>query len=351
MKQTKKILAVAISTVLAASLNSVTFAEEAADANAKDEQFSGVETIVITASKREESLQESGISVTTIGETELQRMGANTLIDFAVKVPNLGLAYEADGQFDSSSPAIRGIFGTNTTGFYIDDTPVNSSILPRVMDVSRIEVLRGPQGSLYGAKSMGGTIRMITVQPDLSQFEGSVHVSGSTVTEGDNNSSIDAIFNVPVNDMFALRVTAYSGQNSGIYDREYQSSWVEASSGATIPSPGPAFAIQENVDDEKYWGGQIAAKIVLTDNLTFTPKYMYQKIEADGLPFADNDAKNTTQLRFFNIEEPGTDEWSVLSGTLNWDTDAGSLVSTTSRYDRKTNEAEEETKFLQFLFN
>ena len=351
MKQTKKTLAAAISVILAASLTSVTFAEEAANAAAEDEVFSGVETIVITASKREESLQESGISVTAIGETELQRMGANTLLDFAVKIPNLGMAYEADGRFDSSSPAIRGIFGTNTTGFYIDDTPVNASILPRVMDVQRVEVLRGPQGSLYGAKSMGGTIRMITVQPDLTQFEGSVHVTGSSVNEGDTNSSVDAIFNVPVNDSLALRVTAYYGQNSGIFDREFQSSWIEASSGATIPTAAPAFSRVENVDDEDFWGVQVAALVVLTDNLTFTPKYMVQEINADGLPFADRDPGNTTRMRFFNSEEPGSDEWTLASGTFNWDTNAGSLVSTTSLFDRKTDEYEEEHTFLHFLFN
>jgi len=347
MKQTKKSLAVAISAILAASVSTAAFAEE----ETGEEKASGVETIVITASKRSESLQESGISVTAISETELQRMGAEELLDFAVKVPNLGVAYEADGRFDSSSPAIRGVFGTNTTGFYIDDTPVNPSLLPRVMDVQRIEVLRGPQGSLYGAKSMGGTIRLITIQPDFASQEGSVHVSASSVADGDTNSSFDASFNIPVvEDVFALRAAFYYGQNSGVFDREYQPTWTR-NDGVEIANTAPAFDRVENVDDETYWGGQVAGLFALTDDLTFTLKHMFQEIEADGLPFADNSPDNMTRMRFFNSEEPGTDEWNVTSGTFNWDTDAGSLVSTTSFYNKDSDEWEEEHHFLHFLFN
>jgi len=138
----------------------------------------------------------------------------------------------------------------------------------------RIEVLRGPQGSLYGAKSMGGTIRMITVQPDLGNPEGSIVVKGSSVTDGDTNSSFEGSFNIPiVEDQFAVRGTFYYGQNSGIFDRVYQSSWVEGGSGDVRQSPGPDFDKVENVDDETYWGGQLTGLIQITDNLTFSPKY------------------------------------------------------------------------------
>jgi len=164
----------------------------------QDEEFSGLEEVLVTASKRTETLQEAGMSITALSEVDLEQMGAVTLLDFAVRVPNLGMAYEADGRFDSSSPSIRGVFGTNTTGFYIDDTQVNPSFLPRVMDMERIEVLRGPQGSLYGARSMGGTIRMITNQPDLTQSESKLHAVLSTVKYGDTNYNADAIFNIPL---------------------------------------------------------------------------------------------------------------------------------------------------------
>jgi len=176
-----------------------------------------LEEIMVTASKRSESLQDVAMSITALGSDDLERMGATELLDFAVRVPNLAMAYEAAGRFDSSLPSVRGVFGKNTTGFYIDDTPVNASILPRVMDVERVEVLRGPQGSLYGARSMGGTIRMITKQPDLQESAGKIHVTGSTVEEGEENYAVDGSFNIPiVEDVFALRVSGYYGSNSGI---------------------------------------------------------------------------------------------------------------------------------------
>ncbi len=339
----KFLLALACGTTLASGV--------APAQDAQDNRFAGLEEVIVTATKRAESLQEVGMSITALSNTELERMGAYNLLDFAVRVPNLGVAYEADGRFDSSSPSIRGVFGENTTGFYIDDTPVNASILPRVIDVERIEVLRGPQGSLYGAKSMGGTIRMITKQPDLNEAENRAHASVSTVKEGDQNYNFDAAFNIPViEDKFALRLLAYYGENSGIFDREFIPTWVD-SGGNVRASPGPAFATHENVDDEEYYGGQIAGKYAFTDSVSLDLRIIGQKIDADGLPFADIEAGNTTERRFFDLDEPGTDKWYIASGTLNWNTDVGSLVSTTSWYSRETSEWEEETAFLHFLFD
>ena len=118
-----------------------------------------IEEIIVTATKRETSLQDTAMSITAIGEFELQRIGAEGIFDYGVKIPNLGFSNEADGRFNSGSPAIRGVAGggvIGATGFYIDDIPVPEYMNPRVSDISRVEVLRGPQGTLYGARSMGG---------------------------------------------------------------------------------------------------------------------------------------------------------------------------------------------------
>ncbi|MCF6215846.1 MAG: TonB-dependent receptor [Emcibacter sp.] len=346
-----------------------------------EKEFAGLEEIVITASKREQTIQEAGMSVTAIGAQDLERMGVSSFADFAVRVPNLGFGNESDGRFNSNSPAIRGVFGQNTTGFYIDDMPVPMSIQPRVLDVARVEVLRGPQGSLYGARSMGGTIRLITQQPEFNETFGAAHATLSTVKEGDINWSVDASMNIPViDDKLAVRVTAYFGQNSGIFDRVYAPTyegfiindlgegtatdpgvtglpplvgilglddWVPT----TFNNPGPAFDKRENVDDETFGGIQISAKAQISENVTFTPKFMYQKIDADGLPFADNAPGNFTRERFFDIDEPGSDRWFLASGTLNWDLDSGTIVSTTAYFDRFLDEAEEEAAFLNWLMN
>src|SRR5260370_41257294 len=115
----------------------------------------------------------------------MQRAHIASFIDYAAKVPNLTFSYgQGQGVLESRAIAIRGIQGANTTGFYIDDLPLPTTMDPRVVDLQRIEVLRGPQGTLYGASSMGGTVRMITTPPDSHAFAGRAHVEGSSVDGG-----------------------------------------------------------------------------------------------------------------------------------------------------------------------
>ncbi len=213
------------------------------------QEFSGLEEVLVTATKRVQSIQEVGMSITAISERDLENMGVDSYLDFAVRIPNLSTAFQADGRFDANSPALRGVFGSGdkssaaTTGFYIDDVPVTSALQPRILDLERIEVLRGPQGSLYGARSMGGTIRLITQQPSLDEAYGAVHSSVSIVEDGDENYAVDGNFNVPlVQDTLGLRVAGYYGSVSGIYDRVYDPTWTNYQTGEEIsvqrpPSP------------------------------------------------------------------------------------------------------------------
>ena len=267
--------------------------------NAPYAQESGqLEEVIVTATKRAQSLQEVGMSITVLSEESIEEMGIDSYLDFAVRIPNLGTAFQSDGRFDSNSPSLRGVFGSGdksssaTTGIYIDDVPVTSALQPRVIDLERIEVLRGPQGSLYGARSMGGTIRLITQQPSLDESSGSIHTSVSSVADGGENYAFDGNINVPlIEDKLGLRIAAYYGSISGIYDRVYEPNWLNYQTGETVQGTTPAFDTNKDVDDEDYYGTQIAMKWMPTDNLSITPKFMYQKIKADGLPFADVDAE------------------------------------------------------------
>ena len=150
----------------------------AAVANAATEstsQPSGLEEVIVTAQKRSESEQTVPMSITTFSASTLQQKAITEFFDYATKVPNLAFAPTGDGVGTARTISIRGISGDNVTGFYIDDVPLPDSVDPRVLDLERIEVLRGPQGTLYGARSMGGTVRLITAVPDLSQFSAVVH--------------------------------------------------------------------------------------------------------------------------------------------------------------------------------
>jgi iron complex outermembrane receptor protein len=131
-----------------------------------------VAEIVVTAQKRSESEQSVPMSMTTFGGAALEQKAINNFFDYATKVPNLAFAPTGDGVGTSRTVSIRGISGDNVTGFYIDETPLPDSLDPRVLDIDHIEVLRGPQGTLYGARSMGGTVCIITREPDLTRFPG-----------------------------------------------------------------------------------------------------------------------------------------------------------------------------------
>ncbi len=325
-------------------------------ATASAQEAPALEEVIVTASKRAQTLQEVGMSVTALTQQDLWDMGIETYADFSVRVPNLGTAFQADGRFDANAPAIRGIFGSGdaasaaTTGFYMDDVPVSVALQPRVIDLERIEVLRGPQGSLYGARSMGGTIRLITQQPSVEEAYGSLHTTVSTVEDGDENYAIDGAYNFPISDTFALRLAGYYGSMSGVYDRTYDPTWTNLQTGEEFTGTTPEFSTSENVDDEEYWGGQIAARWHVTDNFSVMPRFMYQKIDADGLPFADIDPDETDTPRYFDSDEPGDDEWWIASVVLNWSLDVGDFTSTTAYYDRETDEAEEEHTFLDFIY-
>src|SRR6202166_4381274 len=127
--------------------------------------------------------------MTTFGAAALEEKAVVNFFDYGTKVPNLGFAATGDGLGTARTVSIRGVSGDNTTGFYIDETPLPDSIDPRVLDIDNIEVLRGPQGTRYGARSMGGTVRIITKEPELENFGGEVHAGVSDTWNTDRPNS------------------------------------------------------------------------------------------------------------------------------------------------------------------
>ena len=301
-----------------------------------------VEEIIVTATKRETSLQDTAMSITALSEFELQRIGAEGIFDYGVKIPNLGFSNEADGRFNSGSPALRGVAGggvVGATGFYIDDIPVPEYMDPRVSDISRVEVLRGPQGTLYGARSMGGTLRVITRQANAEELDGYLRSSVSDVKEGDINWRVDGSVNAPiVEGVLGMRALLYYAQNSGVFDRVH-----------IAGSNRPAFDAVKNADDDEFYGGSIAFVWNAADNISIRPRFMYQRTDSDNLPLADLSPGNFEVPRHNNIEEPGEEEWWLGSVTVNIDTGFGEIVSTTARFDREVREYEDQTGTLDGL--
>jgi outer membrane receptor protein involved in Fe transport len=303
-----------------------------------DEDKTSLEEVIVTATKRAESLQDIAMSVTVMDAQTLEQMGAIGFFDYATSVPNLSFGHIADGTFTSNGVQIRGIAGFGTTGFYIDDIPIPESMNPKVIDVARIEVLRGPQGSLYGARNMGGTIRMITKRADPTMTELKAHASAGSVSEGSWDYQGDAAFNVPISETAAFRGSVYYIRESGLYEVEKDNPNIV----------GDEFSLK-NVDEGKYRGLQAMITWNATENFTVEPRFLYQKSNLDWLPFGDNSPDNFTNKRLNGIAEPNEEEWSISSLTLNWNTDWGNFTSATAFLNRETDEREDFSEFMNFF--
>src|ERR1700758_3133654 len=198
----------------------------AAAANAATESTSqpaGLEEVIVTAQKRSENEQTVPMSITTFSANTLQQKAITDFFDYATKVPNLAFASTGDGVGTARTISIRGISGDNVTAMYIDETPLPDSLDPRVLDIDHIEVLRGPQGDLYGARSMGGTVRIITKQADFNNFSATVHGGVSSTDHTDQpDYTGDAVLNIPlIQGSVALRITGFYDEEAGYFKRSY----------------------------------------------------------------------------------------------------------------------------------
>jgi iron complex outermembrane recepter protein len=330
-------------------------------------QGAGLDEIVVTAQRRSESLQSVPLSITALGSGAIEQKAITTFFDYAGQVPNLAFAATGDGVGTARTVSIRGIAGDGTTGFYIDETPVPDSIDPRVLDLQRIEVLRGPQGTLYGARSMGGTVRLITEQPTVSGESGHVHVNGSKTSGADGaNFGIDGAYNLPLNDWMALRAVGFAQRDSGYFKRRFLSNASDASKVCATCSPAQLGSLPtttvNNVGEHTSYGGSLSLLMKISDALTVTPKFMAQKSTMNGLPLADGGSypvpttspppvanmrpAGFLQSRFFDVPEKSDDSWALASVGVKYEAAYGTFTSSTSYFDRTVDETEDQTDFL-----
>jgi len=312
-----------------------------------------LEDIVVTANKRLEASQKVPLSISTLSPLDLKRTGSFESKDYFSSIPNLsttasgggGNAGFGDGRSSGANIAIRGVSGDKTTAMYLDDTPLPEFADPKLFDVERVEVLRGPQGTLYGSSTMGGAVKVITKRPNAYKTEGNIDVSGAKVTEGDFDYNIQGVFNTPLaKEKSAIRVGVFYNFKTGIYDRMRQTHFngfplntgdgTGANPGAvydndedpstpdvpweggSIPieltetgNLGPANGwaegetIRENVNDETSFGFNVGLGFYPTEKISIIPKFIYQKTTGDGYDFADFQPDNFTQYRMAGLDE------------------------------------------------
>lgn len=282
-----------------------------------------IEEIVVTALKRSTTVQDTPVSISAITGDVLDRRGADDFIDYANSIPGLTLVDQGPGERRLVIRGINGV-GESQVGLYYDETFVtgapgaeadSGARQPdfKLVDIDRVEVLRGPQGTLYGAGSVGGTLRVITNKPDASGFEGFVEGDLSNTNRGGDNVQLSGMVNIPlVQDTLAARVVAYYRDESGYIDNVALGN--------------------NNINFEDTYGGRASLRWTPSDELTVDFTMMLQRTDTGGRPeFLPNAGNFDTDRVTQEILE---DESDLFSLTLNWDVGFADLVASASYYDR-----------------
>ena len=328
-------------------------------AQAAQAEQEGLQEVIVTAERRSENLQTVPTSITVLNMEQLEYRNVVSFIDYATMVPNLAFGYSGVGYANARTISIRGVAGAFTTGFYIDDTPLPDTIDPRIVDIDRIEVLRGPQGTLYGARSEGGTVRLITQQPEINDFNARLHTGISDTWNTDQpNRYADGALNVPlVTDHLALRVVALLDYEAGFFQRVFPA----------VPPFGTTLDKVDNVADSEVSGFSTSLLWKVSDALTVTPRFLYQQNLYNGFPYSDHtvyqvpppavpptnldlEPNNFVQKRLYDVPEGGHDRWYLESLTANYHTDYGDFVSSTSYFERDLLETEDASDYNYQIF-
>ncbi len=349
---TAKILALGASTAISA----ISVQAMAADG------FS-LEEIVVTASKRSESLQKVPISVAALKGEDLEALGVYSLNDYYKFIP--GINY-APSVFDRGGPNIivRGVTNTRlsgvdaaassaTTSFYLNDIPV-TLIDPQLFDINRVEVLKGPQGTLFGAASMGGTVRIIMNKADTTEWAARVEGTVQAISGGIGNR-ISGMINVPlVQDVLAARVVAYHAYDPGYIDRVRPaltdtSITFSPDLPLDVADAQESTNIENNVNTKRSDGARLALTFTPNDKLTLEPTILYQRTKAaETDQFDASLGAGLIKSRF--IDEPSSQTFFMASLEGSYDMGAVELYSATGYFERNYKETSDQTRGTAQIF-
>ena len=303
---------------------------------ADDTEVDNVEEIIVTATKRESKIEDLPMSVQAITGSRLDNAGVNDFMDYAELIPSLSYIQYGPGR---SAFYIRGtsdgnfgnLAGPNTTvAMYLDESPINTVGLNpdlHIYDMERIEVLNGPQGTLYGSSAQGGTVKLITNKPQREEFEAGFEVDASGGQEAANSDSFEGFINIPVSDSLAARVSAYSVNEGGFIDLVGGTKTFSASN-YSVPLLG-----ESNHNESTVEGYRASFKAWINDNLTATLTHINQESKTigswDHQPDTLGDLKSSKVIGEFT-----DDEWNQTSLTLEGSFNDTSFTYAGTFFDR-----------------
>jgi len=331
-------ISLALASACGFSVSTAALAQESEDS---------LEEVIVTAQKREQVLEEIPMSITVLGGDMLERQQAFDFEDMVALIPGFSIT--------GSTPGVTRITlrGTNTggvastVGVYFDEVPFGSSTALAngaivsgdfdTFDMNRVEVLRGPQGTLYGASSLGGVMKYVPNRPSTEGFEGSFKVGLEDVDGGDLGYNATGYVNVPMGETFALRAGAFYREDDG---------WIDSIGDeplASLTEPGVNIVdgtmVEESINSSENSGGRIQGLFRPSETLSINFLAMFQDIQSDDASSQEADATNFKPLysspvssRYQNAFDDIT--YDVYSATVDWDfSDWASLQSVTSWSD------------------
>ena len=275
--------------------------------------------IVITATKREENLQNVPISVQVLGTRKLDQLNISNFEQYTKQLPSVTFSTAQPG---FTTVYMRGIAtggddsnhsgSLPTVGTYLDEQPITTidgTLDVHIYDIARIESLSGPQGTLFGASSEAGTIRIITNKPELGVTTGRIDSEINSVDHGGVGGKLEGMINLPITDHVAFRASAFYQHDAGYIDNVFGQVTL---CGTTLFDEGGnpigcihdgihydnSKFVKKNFNDVDTYGGRAALKIDLDDNWTLLPQFMYQKMTANGAFFMDAGLGDLQTVRY-----------------------------------------------------
>lgn len=361
----------------------------AQDAPAAQPRAGGVPTIVVTAQKRSEDLQDVPVSVQALSEEGLEQLNINTFTDYLEQLPTVTAGGGGPGQ---STIYIRGLASTTpnltTAGvaglapnvsLYLDEQPLaqpGRNLDVYAADLERIEVLSGPQGTLFGASSQAGVVRLITNKPTLSGFDAAASAGVSFTKDGETSYKAEAMLNVPVTDGFAVRGVVFLDDQGGYIDNvagtrtaaesaRFRPAGTVRDNGVPVSEQRAGFQstadlsdvdfiaadnsgrVEENFNDTQYSGFRATALYEVTPEWTVTVAHTRQSLESDGVFFADPEL-DLDDLEIQRYEEDRLeDDFSNTSWTVEGRLAMLDIVYTGAYTDRET---EQRVDYSDYLF-
>lgn len=319
--------------------------------------------IIVTAQKRSENMQNVPISIQALGTKKLDELNISNFQTYSQQLPSVsaqsggtpgtnviymrGVASGGDGNHSGSLPSV---------GVYLDEQPVTTiggNLDVHVYDIARIESLSGPQGTLYGASSEAGTIRIITNKPSTAGFEGRVDAEMNHVEHGDWGGKLEGMLNFPLGDMAALRLVGFYQRDAGYIDNVFGCR-------AFLPETNPfgcppatnggirvnnAAFVKNNINETDTYGGRAALKVDLNDSWTVTPTVMFQETKSHGNYAYDPSVGDLKYQHFF--PDYRSDKFVQAALTIEGKIGSWDITYAGAYLDRKDNSVSDYTDYSE----